>query len=158
MLPVGDRVALRELVEAYGMAVDALDVEWFSSLWTSDAVLALHDSAGETRRWVGDEIVGIVAGVGSYLRTMHFVGNHRTRVEGTTVSGQTYCFAHHLVTGPEGAGDQAYDRVLAIRYDDRYERRNDEVDGAESHWRFARRDVRMLWRAHHDVELLGYQL
>lgn len=164
MLPVGDRVALRELVEAYGMAVDALDVEWFSSLWTPDAALVLHDATGETRRWAGDEIAGIVAGVGRYLRTVHFVGNHRTQVEGTIVSGQTYCFAHHLIAGAEGAGEQARDRVLAIRYDDRYERQDDgrdeidEVDGAESRWRFARRDVCMLWRAHHDVELLGYEL
>lgn len=160
MLPVGDRVALRELVEAYGMAVDALDVAWFTSLWTPDAVLAVHDATGETRRWESDEIAGIVSGVGRYLRTMHFVANHRTQVEGTIVSGQTYCFAHHLVAGT-GTGEQARDRVLAIRYDDRYERRDDPddaVDGAESTWRFARRDVRMLWRAHHDVELLGYEL
>ena len=45
-LPVEDRVALRELVEAYGMAVDALDVTRFSALWTSDAVLAVHDATG----------------------------------------------------------------------------------------------------------------
>jgi hypothetical protein len=41
--------------------------------------------------------------------------------------------------------------VVAIRYDDRYAR---DVSGAG--WCFSRRDVRMLWRAHHDVELLGY--
>jgi SnoaL-like domain len=152
MLPVIDRLALRELVEAYGMAVDALDVEWFSSLWTPDAILAVHDATGETRRWVGDEIGGMVAGVGRYLRTLHFVGNHRTLVDGTVVSGQTYCFAHHLLASDESDGSTR-DRVLAIRYDDCY-----ELDDAAGRWRFSRRDVRMLWRAHHDVELLGYEV
>jgi hypothetical protein len=157
-LPVGDRVALRELVEAYGMAVDALDVGWFSSLWTPGAVLAVHDATGETRRWTGDEIGGMVAGVGRYLRTLHFVGNHHTRLEGNVVSGQTYCFAHHLHGGVDESDrpvreGPARDRVVAIRYDDRYEH-----DDAESRWCFSRRDVRMLWRAHHDVELLGYDV
>lgn len=150
-LPVDDRVALRELVDAYAMAVDSLDVEWFSSLWTPDAVLAVHDATGETRRWHGDEIGGMVAGVSRYLRTFHFVGNHRTRMQGTVVSGQTYCFAHHLRKGTDESGGRAHDRVIAIRYDDRFER-----DAADGRWRFARRDVRMLWRAHHEVELLGY--
>jgi hypothetical protein len=154
MLPVADRVALRELVDAYAMSVDALDVEWFGSLWTPDAVLAVHDATGETRRWQGDEIAGLVAGVSRYLRTFHFVGNHRTRVEGTVVSGRTYCFAHHLQEGTDESGGRARDRVIAIRYDDRYEHRErDEDDGC---WRFARRDVRMLWRTSHDVELAGY--
>jgi SnoaL-like domain len=150
-LPTDDRLALRELVEAYGMAVDALDAEWFGSLWTPDAVLAVHDATGETRRWEGDEIAGMVAGVGRYLRTLHFVGNHQTAVEGSVVTGRTYCFAHHLLADPAGSDDRARDRVLAIRYDDRYAR------GTDSAWRFARRDVRMLWRTHHDVELLGYR-
>ena len=159
MLPLEDRVALRELVEAYGMAVDALDVEWFNSLWTPDAVLALHDATGETRRWTGDEIAGIVAGVGRYLRTLHFVGNHRAHVEGAIVSGHTYCFAHHLVAATDGREEHARDRVLAIRYDDRYARADPDADAdAQPAWRFARRDVRMLWRAHHDVELAGYEL
>jgi hypothetical protein len=153
MLPLDDRVALRELVEAYGMAVDALDVEWFTSLWTADAVLAVHDATGETRRWKGDEIAGMVAGVGRYLRTLHFVGNHHARVEDSVVSGRTYCFAHHLVADPDGSDDRARDRVLAIRYVDL-----DVRSDADVVWQFARRDVRMLWRAHHDVELLGYGL
>jgi hypothetical protein len=151
-LPVDDRVALRELVEAYGMAVDSLDADWFGSLWTPDAVLAVHDATGETRRWEGDKIAGMVAGVGRYLRTLHFVGNHHARAEGPVVSGTTYCFAHHLVPDPDGSEDRARDRVLAIRYDDVYAR-----GAPDSSWRFARRDVRMLWRAHHDVELLGHR-
>jgi hypothetical protein len=150
MLPVSDRYALRELVDAYAMAVDALDVEWFSSLWTPDAVLAVHDAGGEVRRWEGDEIGGMVAGVSRHLRTFHFVGNHRVADEGEVVSGQTYCFAHHLLAR-DGSDGSTRDRVVAIRYDDRYAH-----DVSDARWRFSRRDVRMLWRAHHDVELLGY--
>jgi SnoaL-like domain len=151
-LSVEARFELRELVDSYAMAVDALDADWFSSLWTPDAVLAVHDATGEVRRWHGDEIGGMVAGVRRYLRTFHFVGNHRAQREGDVVSGQTYCFAHHLHEGTEASGGSTRDRVVAIRYDDRYER--GDTDGR---WRFARRDVRMLWRAHHDVELLGYE-
>ena len=98
-----DRFALRELVDSYGMAVDALDVDWFSSLWAPDATLVLHEGTGEVRRWYGEEIGGMVKGVRRYLRTFHFVGNHRVHQEGDVVSGQTYCFAHHLQPGPETA-------------------------------------------------------
>jgi hypothetical protein len=153
MLPVDDRFALRELVDAYAMAVDALDVEWFASLWAPDAVLAVHDASGEARRWQGDEIGGMVAGVRRYRRTFHFVGNHRAQCEGDVVSGRTYCFAHHIneVDDP-ASGQDVRDRVVAIRYDDRYEQSDDD-----RHWRFARRDVRILWRMSHPVEQLGYE-
>ena len=144
---VEDRFELRELVDSYAMAVDALDVDWFSSLWTPDADLSVHDATGEVRRWHGDEIAAMVAGVRRYLRTFHFVGNHRTQCEGDVVSGQTYCFAHHIHETTEASGGPVRDRVVAIRYDDRYE----QID-SEGPWRFARRDVRMLWRTYYDVE------
>ena len=147
-----DRFALRELVDSYGMAVDALDVDWFSSLWAPDATLVLHDGTGEVRRWYGEEIGGMVKGVRRYLRTFHFVGNHRVHQEGDVVSGRTYCFAHHLQQGAEAADGAASDRVVAIRYDDVY-----APDATEGRWRFAWRDVHMLWRSNHDVELLGYE-
>ena len=68
------------------------------------------------------------------------MGNHRVAL-GEVVSGQTYCFAHHLVAvriepRPERRS------VVAIRYDDRYARRRSEPGGL-----LRRRDVRMLWRA-----------
>jgi len=150
VLPVDDRLALRELVEAYGLSVDALDVSWFSSLFTAAAVLVVHDAGGEVRRWEGDGIGEMLAGVHRYLRTFHFVGNHAVRGEGDTVSGQTSCFAHHLRTVDDAGSPPARDRVVAIRYDDEYAR--DATDGT---WRFARRDVRILWRTLHDVEELG---
>jgi hypothetical protein len=150
-LSVEDRFELRELVDSYAMAVDALDVERFGSLWTPDAILAVHDTTGEVRRWQGDAIGGVVAGVGHYLRTFHFMGSHRCCSEGEIVSGQTSCFAHHLRSVTDESGVPARDRVVAIRYDDRYERASDSAG-----WRFARRDVRILWRMHNDVEQLGY--
>lgn len=153
MIPTtDDRVLLRDLVDSYALAVDALDVERFATLWAPGAVLAVHDVTGAVRTWEGDRIPTMLTGVRRYLRTLHFVGSHRSWADGGDVRGTTSCFAHHLVAADaaDGAATAAHDRVVAIRYDDRY------VPGAgDARWRFATRDVHILWRTRHEVDELG---
>src|SRR5262245_32971697 len=126
-------VLLRDLVEAYAMAADQRDADWFSSLWLPDATLAVYD--GEERRtgiYEGaDAMRGVTRALGRYVRTIHLVTTHRAVVDGdgTTAKGQTYCTAHHL-TGSSSNGAECEDLVMTIRYDDEF---GLDDDGA---WRF----------------------
>jgi len=137
-----DRLALRELVEAYAMTADARDTDAFAALFALDAILTIFDAAGaELRRYVGrDEIAGIPARLGRYDRTMHHVTNHRVQLEDTSgdrATGESYCVAHHLQDA------STVDHVLHIRYEDRYLRSPAGPD--HGGWRFVHRDVRVQW-------------
>jgi hypothetical protein len=138
-----DRIALRDLVDAYALTADARDSTGFASLFTADAVLTVHDAGGRlqgTFTGVG-EIAAIPAALARYPRTLHLVSTHRATPVGDTATGTTLCEAHHLSAGEDGT----VDRVLVIRYDDAYVR-------TPGGWRFARRDVRVQWEEHRAVD------
>jgi ketosteroid isomerase-like protein len=138
---VADRLALRELVDAYGFAADDRDASRFASLWTDDARLVIRNG-DQSRELVGrDTVLQVVTNLGRYQQTFHLVANHRCTVDGDEATGETYCLAQHIAER-NGVLD---DRVLTIRYLDRYRR-----DGGQ--WRFAVREVHVLWRVHQPVE------
>jgi ketosteroid isomerase-like protein len=132
-----DQLALRDLVDAYAAAADARDADAFTALFLPDATLSAHR---------GDEDPGVYAGtarlaeipqrLGRYRLTFHVVTNHHFEIDGDTATGGALCQAHHLTDDDDA--DRATDLVLNIRYHDRYAR---TPDG----WRFATRDVRIIW-------------
>lgn len=127
---VADRIELRALVDAYAFAVDARDCDRFVGLFLPDAVMALGP-----RELVGPDLVKAIATLDRhYPRSMHFVGNHDVTVDGDRAEGLVYCLAHHISTDAEGSRD----RFVAVHYSDRYVRTDDG-------WRFARRDLRIVW-------------
>lgn len=140
----GDRVRVREVVEAYAAGVDALDTSGVAALFAPDGSLALPDP-DRPGAWL--ELTGPAAiearleGLRRYRSTVHVIANHRADVDGASATAVTSCFAHHL-EGEVGAG---VDRILAIRYRDRLVR-------AGAGWRFARRELHVLWTEHRPVE------
>jgi hypothetical protein len=138
-VPLEDRLALRELVDAYAMAVDQRDETWFRSLWLPDARLTTHAGAGPAESDLDgiDAIARIPSMIARYPLTLHVVANHLCRLDGdgdgAGATGEAYCIGHHLTPTDDGRHD---DYVMAIRYIDRYGR----DDGGA--WRFARREVR----------------
>jgi hypothetical protein len=135
-----DAVALRRLVDCYGMTVDAGDGAGFIELFEEDAVLQVYygpESAGPPVETRGrDRLAAIPSRLsGRFDRTFHFVGNHVCTVEGDTATGETYCLAHHVNDGPMGGTDY----VMVIRYDDSYRR------GEDGTWRFRLRRVLTQW-------------
>jgi hypothetical protein len=154
-------MALRELVDAYAMAVDRRDEAWFRSLWLPDARLTTHAGDGPPEgdlRGV-DAIARVTTLIARFPMTLHVVANHLCRLaeggEGTDgagaadgevvgeIVGEAYCVGHHLTPTDDGRHD---DYVMAIRYIDRYGR----DDGGA--WRFARREVRRQWTRHETVD------
>jgi hypothetical protein len=147
---VADRIALRDLVDAYGVALDSRDPDLYASLWHDGAVFASHFPAGRPLRVPGlgeehgypegqrtapagmqEAITGLAA---RFDQTLHFVGNHRVVLDGDRATGVTYSLAHHL----RRANGATVDWILACTYDDLYRRTGDA-------WRFDRRDVHVLW-------------
>jgi SnoaL-like domain len=146
---VRDRLALRELVDTYALAVDRRDEGWFRSLWLPEARLTTHegDGAAQTDLRGVDAIARVTTIISRFALTLHLVANHLCRVDGAAgrATGEAYCVAHHLTPTDGGRHD---DLVMGIRYLDRYQR----DDGGA--WRFARREVRKQWTRHEAVE--GY--
>jgi hypothetical protein len=131
---LADRVALRDLVDAYGIAVDDRDAAAYTAMFVPDGRLTVYAFGSETPTadYRGEGLGGLIEFVSRYPATLHFVGNHVCELDGDAASGQTYCLAHHL------RGDDST-MLLVARYRDVYAR----VDGG---WRFASRDCRLLWR------------
>jgi ketosteroid isomerase-like protein len=125
---------LRELVDAYAVAVDSRDVPLCASLWAEEAILVSHGATapGSLAEFkMPDETERFMNRLQRWDRTLHHVSTHHVVSEGSDVAvGKAYCEAHHIL------GES--DLVMAVQYDDAYSR----SDGG---WRFARRDVWILW-------------
>jgi hypothetical protein len=122
---------IRDLAAAYALACDLRDAARLTALFDPGAQLVVHMPGAEARvRQAPDGIGSIPALLARYDQTFHFVGLHRIVVDGDAATGDVYCDAHHR------SGHR--DLVMHIHYEDRYRR------GADG-WRFARRDVRVLW-------------
>ena len=139
MDPVSDRLALGRLVKDYAHHVDRRQPEAVAALFTEDGVLAVYD--GDPDRVEPDrvrrgrtEILTAMQWMSRYEATTHFLGQQTVDVDGGTATGETYCMAHHI-TDEDGA---RRDKVMAIRYLDRYRR-----VGAD--WRFEERRLAVDW-------------
>ena len=136
---LADRVALRELVEAYAHNVDRLDPVAVAALFTDDGVLKIYEgdpaSVEPARVRTGRrEISEALAGLSRYEVTTHFLGQQSVQLAGDTATGETYCMAHHI-TSADGA---RRDKVLSIRYLDRFRR-------VDSRWRIDERVLIVDW-------------
>jgi uncharacterized protein (TIGR02246 family) len=118
-----DRLALRQLVEAYARGADRRDAEGMAELFTDNGRLAIYDGQPGTseptadRRGRGD-IASAMAGLNRYEVTTHLLGQQTVELDGDRATGETYCLAHHL-SHRDGAREN---RVMSIRYLDSYVR------------------------------------
>ncbi|MSO79419.1 MAG: nuclear transport factor 2 family protein [Acidimicrobiia bacterium] len=134
-----DRVALRELVEAYAHNVDRLNPEAVAALFCDDGVLAIYEGDPDViepaRVRTGHrEIADALSGLSRYAVTTHFLGQHSIQLAGDTATGETYCMAHHITD----ADGERRDKVLSIRYLDRFRR-------VDAHWRIEERRLAIDW-------------
>lgn len=132
-----DRVALRDLVEAYARCADRVDGDGLAALFMPEGVLRIVNRGSEATprvRTGREEIATAIKGLDRYVATFHMVGNHYVTVDGDTGTGEAYCIAHHII----GDSGEQVDHVMMIRYQDQYMR---QPDG----WKLAVRELRVDW-------------
>ena len=136
---VADRLAIRELIEAYAYCADRREANGQISLFTADThfVVYMHSKDPKPSQELHSckALTPVFADLNKYAATMHFVGQSTilslTSDRGT---GEAYCLAHHLTV--DGAKRKLM--VAALRYYDTFVK----LDGS---WLFAERLLYVDW-------------
>ena len=134
-----DRLAIRELVEAYAHCADRRDAKGQMSIFTGDSHFVVYMNAKDPRPsqelHSRDALAPVFNDLNKYAATMHFVGQSTiltlTAGRGT---GEAYCLAHHLTIEDE----KRQLMVAALRYYDTFVK----VDRT---WLFAERLLYVDW-------------
>src|SRR5712671_5319132 len=96
-----DRLAIRELIEAYAHCADRRDGKGQMSLFTADTHFVVYMNAKDPKpsRELNsrEALAPVFADLNKYAATMHFLGqNTITSLAADRATGRTYCLAHHL--------------------------------------------------------------
>ena len=126
--PLKDRVAIHELVAAYGDAISRLNVEEFGTLWAEDAVW-VHPQVG-TREGRGAIMQMCADAMKNYSQLVFTGALAALEIRGDHAAGRNY--TSELVTDLKGATVR-----VTGRYDDEYVRRG-------GRWLFKRREFNLL--------------
>jgi hypothetical protein len=133
-----DRLALRELFDAYAHCADRRDAEGQKALFTDDTVFAVYmdGEAGEaTSVLEGREaLTPVFDDLNRYEATTHFNGQSTVTLDGDRAAGESYTIAHHLYTED---GERKI-MVASLRYLDNFTK----IDGR---WYFAERKLILDW-------------
>jgi len=134
-----DRLAVRELVEAYAHCADRRDAKGQMSLFTADTHFVVFMDAKDRKPSMEirsrNALAPVFADLNKYDATTHFVG--QSTIQSLTddrAIGETYCLAHH-VTVTEGKRRLM---VASLRYLDSFVKQ----DGS---WLFAERRLYVDW-------------
>src|SRR6202047_2053053 len=100
-----DRLAIRELVEAYAHCADRRDVKGQMSLFTPDTHFVVYMNAKDpkpSQELHSREVLApVFADLNKYDATTHFVGQSTIlTLTGDRATGEAYCLAHHVM--PDG--------------------------------------------------------
>jgi len=97
-----DRLAIRELLDAYARCADRRDADGQKALFTNDThfVVYMNGAGSEpTEDLRGRErLTPVFAALNQYEVTMHFNGQSTVTLDGDRATGETYCIAHHIFT------------------------------------------------------------
>jgi ketosteroid isomerase-like protein len=134
-----DRLAIRELVDAYAHCADRRDANGQMALFTEDTrflVFMDYGSPEPTQELNGREsLAPVFDNLNTYAVTMHFNGQSTVVLDGDQATGESYCLAHHLSVGEDG---QRTMMVASIRYLDQFAKQDGQ-------WLFAERRLMVNW-------------
>jgi hypothetical protein len=139
-----DRLAIRELFDAYAHCADRRDAEGQKSLFTADTRFAVFmDGERSEVSYVlnGREALSpVFDDLNRYEATTHFNGQSTVTVVGESATGESYTIAHHVFTD---AGRRKI-MIASIRYLDIFAK----IEGA---WYFAERNLIVDWSETRDL-------
>jgi ketosteroid isomerase-like protein len=134
-----DRLAIRELVEAYAHCADRRDANGQMSLFTEDSHFVVYmnakDPTPSTELHSREALAPVFADLNKYDATTHFLGQSTIfTLTGERATGEAYCLAHHVTVD----GGKRRLMLASLRYLDTYVK----IDGA---WLFAERRLYVDW-------------
>ena len=96
-----DRLAIRELVEAYAHCADSRDGQGQMALFTADTHFVVYMNAKDPKPSMDlharDALAPVFADLNKYDATTHFVGQSTIfTLTPDRATGEAYCLAHHV--------------------------------------------------------------
>jgi hypothetical protein len=134
-----DRLAIRELIEAYAHCADRRDSKGQMALFTADTHFVVYmnakDRTPSQELHSREALAPVFADLNQYAATMHFVGQSTIfSLNGDRASGEAYCVAHHLKVD----GEKRRMMIAYLRYLDTFVK----INGM---WLFAERLLYVDW-------------
>jgi hypothetical protein len=134
-----DRLAIRELVEAYAHCADRRDAKGQMSLFTTDTHFVVFMNAKDPKPSMElhsrEALAPVFADLNKYDATTHFVGQSTIfTITSDRATGEAYCLAHHVTVN----GAKRSLMIASLRYLDTFVK----LDGA---WLFAERLLYVDW-------------
>jgi ketosteroid isomerase-like protein len=133
-----DRLAIRELVDAYAHCADRRDAKGQMSLFTKDAHFVVFMDAKSEKPSMElnqrEDLAPVFDELNKYEVTTHFMGQSTVILDGDRATGETYCIAHHVLAS-EGKRTLF---IASLRYYDVFAK-------VEGKWHFAERKLRVDW-------------
>src|SRR5258708_13584842 len=116
-----DRLAIRELVEAYAHCADRRDAEGQMSLFTVNTHFVVYMNAKDPKPSMElhsrEALAPVFADLSKYDATTHFVGQSTIfGLTGDVATGEAYCLAHHVTVD----GGERRLMVASLRYLDTF--------------------------------------
>jgi len=134
-----DRLAIRELVEAYAHCADRRDAKGQMSLFTPDTHFVVFmnakDPTPSQELHSREALAPVFADLNKYGATTHFVGQTTIfTLTSDRATGEAYCLAHHITVD----GGKRRLMLASLRYLDTFVK----LDGA---WLFSERLLYVDW-------------
>jgi hypothetical protein len=134
-----DRLAIRELVEAYAHCADRRDAKGQMALFTQDTHFVVYMNAKDLKPsqelHSRDALAPVFAELNKYDATTHFLGQSTIfTLTRDRAAGEAYCLAHHLTVD----GGKRRLMIASLRYLDTFVK----VDEA---WLFSERKLYVDW-------------
>ena len=133
-----DRLAIRELLDAYARCADRRNAKGQMALFTAETRFAVYmDGQGTEPTYViesREALAPVFDDLNRYEVTTHFNGQSTVRLDGGRATGETYTIAHHVFT-EDGVRKMM---TASLRYLDTFIR----LDGS---WLFAERNLIVDW-------------
>jgi ketosteroid isomerase-like protein len=134
-----DRLAIRELVEAYAHCADRRDAQGQMALFTEDTHFVVYldakDPKPSSELHSRAALAPVFEDLKKYAATQHFVGQSTIfTLTSDRATGEAYTVAHHLTID----GGKGRLMIAALRYSDAFVK----LDGA---WLFAERLLYVDW-------------
>src|ERR1700747_3798806 len=116
-----DRLAIRELVEAYAHCADRRDAKGQMSLFTANTHFVVYmnakDSMPSQELHSREALAPVFAELNKYDATTHFIGQSTIyTLNGSRAIGETYCLAHHVTAD----GEKRRLMLASLRYHDTF--------------------------------------